>query len=261
MDDRIKIHALYIISILITIIIALTTSKWGDNPRLVEYVNFFATLSSLVLAILAIVYAYLSNAAIAQSMNEIRSASDAISTTADDVSKAASDLRERVEAIPPRLESFDTRFDELKSMMTSPKMDTAPKDEKVLSDAAIDSFFEHVSLNGLLSVYGFYLAHSSKKPFVLSDLFQTAEHRFSDYANGVLVTLSTFGAVSHTEASGMHNITNLHPRIVTAMDSSFEELVQMGILSAQVGADEGTKSRISQIITETREHIKNYFEK
>ena len=56
-----KIHFGYIFSILIAIIVCLVTVKWSDIPSLASYFNFALGVASLVLAVLAIVYAFLAN--------------------------------------------------------------------------------------------------------------------------------------------------------------------------------------------------------
>ncbi len=52
MEEKYKIHATHIASTLISIIIILITIKWGDIPKLVEYITFSLSITSLVLGIL-----------------------------------------------------------------------------------------------------------------------------------------------------------------------------------------------------------------
>jgi hypothetical protein len=61
MEEKYKIHIGYIFSILLAAIIILVTVKWGEIPRLVELIAFALTLTSLVLALIAIAYAVYSN--------------------------------------------------------------------------------------------------------------------------------------------------------------------------------------------------------
>ena len=48
--EKLRIHAFYIILILVLIIIALLTVNWAGNRELAQYLNFGANLTSIVLA-------------------------------------------------------------------------------------------------------------------------------------------------------------------------------------------------------------------
>jgi predicted PurR-regulated permease PerM len=107
MDAKYKIHAFYIIGILLSIIVVLLTNNSSGIPNLGEKISFALTLASLILAVLAIGYAVYSNATISQTTSILNDASRNISNTATDISKAAQDLVLRVEEIPTRLDSVE----------------------------------------------------------------------------------------------------------------------------------------------------------
>ena len=71
MNKDYKIHSFYILLILVSIIIGLVSVNWSQVPKLVEYITFALTVSSLILAILAIVYSVYSNSSISELMGEI----------------------------------------------------------------------------------------------------------------------------------------------------------------------------------------------
>jgi hypothetical protein len=57
MDERYKIHAAYILFILVTIIVLLISVRWGGIPTLADKLSFSLTFASLVVGLLAFAYA------------------------------------------------------------------------------------------------------------------------------------------------------------------------------------------------------------
>ncbi len=60
-DRSIGIHFFYVSLILASIIVVLASVKWSDLPKFTDYLSAAATITSLVLGLLAIIYAYISN--------------------------------------------------------------------------------------------------------------------------------------------------------------------------------------------------------
>src|SRR5256885_13949970 len=104
MEEKYKIHAFYILTILIAVIIILLTIRWTGIPNLVEYITFALTLTSLVLAALAIIYAFYSNSSFSQNISTLNNVSRDVSDTAKELSKATNNLSLQIESIPSQLE-------------------------------------------------------------------------------------------------------------------------------------------------------------
>ena len=66
-----KAHFLYIVGILLAIIIILVTYKFGDNDKLIDYLKFGLTITSLFLALIAIIYSFISNSTISNNLSTI----------------------------------------------------------------------------------------------------------------------------------------------------------------------------------------------
>lgn len=64
--EKAKIHFWYIIAILVAIIIFLIVNNFGNNIELVGYVSFAATIASIFLAVISIIYAFYSNSQLSQ---------------------------------------------------------------------------------------------------------------------------------------------------------------------------------------------------
>ena len=110
-----KIHAFYIISILLGIIILLASVRFGNIPNLGDRLSFALTLASLLLAILAIGYNVVSNTSFSQTISTLNEVSRDVSETAKGISIAAKDLAIKIETIPTRLESMEGRLTESQS--------------------------------------------------------------------------------------------------------------------------------------------------
>jgi len=100
MEQKYKIHFCYIFTILIAIIVILITVKWSQVPNLAQLITFALTLSSLILATLAITYAVYSNSSLSESISTLNNVSKDISETSNGISQAASDLAAKIETIP-----------------------------------------------------------------------------------------------------------------------------------------------------------------
>src|SRR5438105_13887747 len=106
MKDTAKIHIGYIISILVVVNIVTLAAKWGSIKDLVTYVSFAATLASLLLAILAIVYSYFSSGSLATYSERVSKASESLQTTYSELQRTAHDLKQVAENIPGAMTSL-----------------------------------------------------------------------------------------------------------------------------------------------------------
>lgn len=70
------IHFFYVTLILIISIILLATTKWTELPKFTDYLSTAATITSLVLGLLAIIYAYISNDSLSQTTGIVSSAAN-----------------------------------------------------------------------------------------------------------------------------------------------------------------------------------------
>jgi hypothetical protein len=100
MNDKAKIHVGYIISILVAIIITLLTVKWSEIPGLADYLTFALTVSSLCLAILAIIYSIYSNSSFTGNISSLEISSRSLLETSSDLSSVTEELNDRIQGIP-----------------------------------------------------------------------------------------------------------------------------------------------------------------
>lgn len=78
---RLRLHFIYVTIILGLVIICLATaySINSGSPHLVDYVTFAATVTSLVLAVLAIFYSIVSNRDLSSSLGSLQTTSARLS--------------------------------------------------------------------------------------------------------------------------------------------------------------------------------------
>ena len=91
-NRTIKIHFGYVVSILVAIIIVLLTKKWAEIPNLANYLNFALGVASLVLAVVAIVYAFFANNSFNVTVSKLESAATTIKDETGDLEKAVHGL-------------------------------------------------------------------------------------------------------------------------------------------------------------------------
>lgn len=88
-----KTHEAYILIILVSVIVVLVAVKWRDIPDLTNLLSFALTLSSLILALVAIGYAVYSNTSIERSVATLAAASDTVSESASRITSSSESLR------------------------------------------------------------------------------------------------------------------------------------------------------------------------
>lgn len=208
------IHYSYAIGILIAIIIFLLTSNFGTNESIVQFLTFGLTLSSLCLALIAIIYSIISNATMGNNLAKISEASSNITVMSSDLSKTNEMLFQKIEIIPDILKSVEAKVDssaqiieklgsdEYRLISSEPAVDVKVFD---YTKKEIDHFFQISSFNILELMYVFHLAKSKEHSFDLKKLNATLEWDY-DYIQGAWVSLKAMGVFNYTELKGVWTI-------------------------------------------------------
>jgi len=228
MDTKYKIHAGYILLILLAIIVELVTVKWADIPQLVQYITFSLTVTSLVLAVLAIVYAFVSNDSLGRTLSAVGEASR-------QVHDATNTLRAELTKIPSSLQTMEAKLDsalhreeepEQAPTAVSEKAKSSEAPAKVLTiDEIASSFINITSLWGLVLVYAFSMAYERKFAFKMSELVDTTERLDRGYANGFLVAMRSARLMSYTLAHDVVNVTAMHETLKAKSRESLKDRI------------------------------------
>lgn len=197
MKKNYNVHFYYIISILLLIIIVLITKHWGQIPNLVILISFAATLSSLVLAILAIVYAFYSNNSFQQNTKNLNEASKNISETSQELLKMSLDLTNKIEQIPSSIDSLaiiqkqtNEKLQNINELISQPQPNKQPKLEQLynkpinIDESIINESFTLTSINGIIILYCLTKSFQNQKslnPEYISTIANMAFTYFQGY--------------------------------------------------------------------------------
>ncbi len=241
MEEKYKIHAFYVLLILATVIIGLVTVQWSGIPRLPEMLTFALTVSSLVLALLAIVYAYLSNSSFQQTTTLLSRAADDVLRSAGDVRSATDRLGVQVADIPPMLTAMGERFDQTHAMLKEysarqniPAVTVPPAPVGVAPpDQLARTYLAVSSVNGLFALYGFKLALRNNRNLDLKQLATAIGTGATDeYMYGFLVATAGAGLVGYTGPnSAALTPQEIHPVVSDGVEAELERRIRMLLTS------------------------------
>lgn len=84
-SEKLKIHFGYCCLILVLCLIAVATDRWTQQQKFTEYLSNAATMTSLLLGLVAIFYSFVSNDGLSRSLGNIDNVAKDISTTRDKI--------------------------------------------------------------------------------------------------------------------------------------------------------------------------------
>jgi hypothetical protein len=256
METKYKIHASYIFFILIAVIIGLITVKWSGIPDLANLITFALTVTSLVLAVLAIGYSVYSNTSFTQNISTMTTAAQDVSKTATELSNMTGALSQKVEVIPSRIELLEGKMSERFDLMllegglkksgqveNIESADAKGHDPQKIEDAVpikYSTFLEKSSYAGLLTLYCCIKAYKTKKAFNLKDYFKTIDWGDDSFYAGLLGALRSVGVIDFTVNEGIYNVTFIDERF---NKPTIVDFVKQGIKNEK---DEAMKALITK---------------
>jgi hypothetical protein len=212
-----KIHFGYIISILVTIIIVLLTVKWSDIPTLADHLNFALGITSLVLAVVAIVYAFFANNSFNVTVSKLESAATTIKDETGDLEKAVHGLELQLKDIPDKLLSLEGQVSKTHALVQASSQQPKPQEAvqqpnvsvEEFANSVIDRFLNVSSWNGLKVMYLCWLACQKQKEFDLKE-WTTLDQTISyDYAYGYIIAASSAGFFDHVMQETKVRVTQM----------------------------------------------------
>ena len=201
MNDTSRVHVSYIISILIFIIISLVTVNWSNIPKLVEYITFSLTLTSLVLAILAIIYSFLSNSSLSQTLGSLTNLSKIASQSSKELSYATEKLLDEVSIIPTRIQDVEGKLDQTHVMLkemgeqSTKNVEATPVDK--IKDVDFNAYLASSSFSGLMFTHICYIAEKQGKGFKLNELSEKISAFTLNYIQGYSIALKSCGLLTY----------------------------------------------------------------
>lgn len=174
-----KIHFIYILSILIVVIIILSTVNFGSNQKIVEYFTFALTVSSLLLALIAIIFSFISNSTVSKNMYSITESARKISTETDRLHNSTQLIINKFDSIPTILAGVDKKVEDslniIQDMQNAQGVSNVVINEMKtisntpLSENGIKTMLLKLSLSYLDFLYAITLSFKHKIPFDRTD--------------------------------------------------------------------------------------------
>ena len=216
MKEKFKIHFAYIISILVIIIICLIAIKWSEVYELVRIVDFAATLTSLVLALLAIVYAFYSNSSTVNNVYKLNEASNNINKTSQSLSLIVKELNSEVKQIHPVLKEVEKKTRHTNNLLEELNSSNSNQDSAELGRISVENLLKHSSISGLMTLYAIQICFNSRKKVDIEKLEEIIYKRHSDYIDGFLVCIEAINIIKTDRGEGFLIIQNVNPIIQNA---------------------------------------------
>ncbi|MDI5986428.1 hypothetical protein QLQ85_16670 [Halomonas sp. M4R5S39] len=261
-----KIHSTYAIVILSAIIVGLVSVKWSEVPRLYEYINFALTMSSLILAILAIVYALHSSGTLFKTLDKIEGSAESIKTISSDISESNNELRKEVERIPSAITSVDKKLDDSQQLIRRLSEESfftpssGDKEKHDISEGLVKRYIEKSPLLGCDALLVVIIMYKEEVVADLDQLLSKVGNDFSSrYMFAYIISAESMGLISfeHIEMTGrikltfvnnalMENVERIHSEKYQALSKSLKE-------SGRQDRYEKVKNRHVEIIEAVKE--------
>lgn len=250
--QKLKIHFIYIVSFLTFLLILIATKQWTKEEGFTAFLSNAATATSLVLGVIAIIYAFVSNSDLSKGLGNITLASNEISKTRDQLSEflgQASELNKSgienskklhdvssnitnsvvglnsaLEAISSQTESLHQsmkimpeRMDRIESKIDEQKANSQTTTNHAhFTDTEIDQFLRKAPLSGDLIALACALAYKNKAEL---DIDLVAKNMGTDnpsFLNGMTVAMHAIGLLERKSVKGksrVYTITQINSNL------------------------------------------------
>jgi methyl-accepting chemotaxis protein len=163
-----KLHFYYIIGILVALLMGSLTVHWYDIKDLAQLLSFGLALSSLTLAVLAIIQVIVLGSSLAGIVGSIRGSVDQVQSAAAQIGRASDQLLAHAEGIPPALDAMSARLEETQKEMQGYFASGAQSFSGSSQNTAqgTPEVWQRTTRGGSLAYYLCGRAFEQRKPFV-----------------------------------------------------------------------------------------------
>lgn len=270
-DKKLRmLNLLYISGILVFIIIELVTAICMDNTRhadILSFVSFAATLSSLILSVVAIIftivfsnrgefqYQKLDNVSeevkdsltrFTEKTDTFDASVDRFKTIADDLSRQLHEIYEKLNGIEPSI--FEMRDQIMTPVNTNRDIKTKSGNTDGSFESRVAAFISHGSFSGNLALYACVLSNEKSRPFMMSQIKENEDDEA--YKFGYIIAASSIGTIT-THVSGQRSIQ------VSYFYPGLKEMIEEAL---QVFIDKIDEPSAKQSSTNQISSIKKIFE-
>ncbi len=234
MEEKYKIHAFYVLLILGLIIIGLVTVKWAAITGLKDYITFALTVTSLTLAILAIIYTIYANTSLSQNIYSIESSSKNLSLISTELSTSTNELSNKISEIPKVIELVGEKVEETRTMVSELAIEARGKSNGEITEVDedkkdfIEKFLWRSSSAGLLILYSCLLSLQNTIPFKILDLIEETDLLNDNYSRGFLVASWATRIIDYEFKKDILSVSSLNDHLIELLpefiNSEFEKV-------------------------------------
>jgi hypothetical protein len=197
-----ELHYKYWLAILSGILIILISVKFGNNPTLVDYIAFAATLAGLLLSVIAIFYSFVTNNSSSSNLSELSGVSKAIAEVSGELKASAREISLRLTEMPQHFDGLtkhlDTRLDNVTAAMTASFSQNSDRQGNMGTTQTnlrpqIDSFLQRSSDVGFLALLIAQKSFQTGKKVNLRPLREIFHYIRPEYCIGYLVSVGCVG--------------------------------------------------------------------
>lgn len=228
------LHTYYISGFLIVIVVELVSYICVSNDNaanLINYISFASTLSSLLLSIVAIIYAIVSNNKGENQYAKIDSASDRISKSVDLFSKTSDNLTNDINTILSKLDDLKKNVNRTNDFLLNSNtsssensIETQKKDGKIVVNSLIDGYINSGSFTGNLALLACVYSYETKIP-VLTKNFIFDGYDSSNYVFGYIIASSALGVIKVINNEPEISVTACSPQIKDTLLKFFDSYI------------------------------------
>ena len=222
-SENSRVHVLYISGILVFLIIELVTYICIQNDtcsNIMPYISFAATLSSLILSIVAIIYSIVTNnkgddvfVKIEDRTKDLVKETEKFQSVAAQLIKDLSTIKSGMTNIQSIAEETNQQLKVIQnSNSISPDRKKINEDEEYIKNSIL-----YGSLIGNAGLLACYYSQKYNKPFKSTELFKNN----SEYVYGYIIAYSTLFVINVEIVDDVFTITSAHPKLLDFLKEFF----------------------------------------
>jgi hypothetical protein len=209
--------------------------NWCGNGELLSYLSFAGVVTSIILAVLAIIYSFFSNTTLQQFLGSIQGASETISAESTKLSGLMDTFEREIKGMPgmvaegmkPALGVFEGGF----SKLLENNRGSFPSQQ--LDQEFLDLFLSKSPLLGVLSLYLCALANETNRPFYPVAIFGDEGERQQTLNNAVYFT----GFLTASNCAGILDYTLDSENNFTVVKMEYESDSVKEVLVERLGGE------------------------
>lgn len=257
-----KVHLCYISGIFSFIVIELITYICVNNDKstdIISYISFASTLSSLLLSVVAIIYAIVSGNKGEEQYRKIDTASDKVSLSVDkfaDLSKnitsSVKEFQNVSEILLENIKNIQLKIDEVRAISAETRDCLSGESNKLVNqgtfdaDKLVETYILTGSFNGNLALLACVYSKEKDKKFPLNKLSDIGD----SYSLGYMVASSAVGIVQiHLDDENNVEVISIYPEIKEKLLEAINKYID------GMSVEEGKKYCMQKL-----ENVKRIFE-